>query len=275
MRSLSDLFTHRDAKSASPSKGIILFIDDDETILRMIGDRLRLEGFVVYAETRGEEALAKMETISADLIILDISMPGLGGLGFLRRLSETFHPARCPIIVFSARHELETFFTNTSVTAFIPKTCDPDVLIHQIHQLISQHAPVQPPPPASPPNRWKLLLIENDRDYRDHLVRMFHRNGFEVHHLPEDTSLLDTASSVNPHVILIKYMLPRQNGPALAEQLGSHAPTHHIPVILYDDTGLHTNMHHYPNVKSLVASSQGLQLLNAVLQVVRPVATTA
>jgi len=268
MRSLSDMFTHHDTPLSTPTKGTILFIDDDVIILRMIGDRLKMEGYAVFTETRGEAALEKLEVIIADLIILDISMPGLGGLGFLRRLSETVHPTPCPIIVFSARHELESFFADTAVTAFIPKTCDPDFLIREVHQLMSKRDSTPPSKQSNQPNPWKLLLIENDLHDRDHLIRLFNRNGFDVHNLSEDTSLLDTASTLNPHVILIKYMLPKHNGPTLAKQLGDHASTQHIPVVLYDDTGIHTSADQYSNVKSMVSSRQDAQLLKATLHVV-------
>lgn len=217
-----------------------------------------------------------LERITADLIILDISMPGLGGLGFLRSIAERFRPPPCPVIVFSARHELESFFDDgKTVSAFVAKTCDPEIFISRIHQLMTKHCPSPSPGPNSLPQKWKLLLIEDDKDLRYHLASFFNRNGFDVHKFEEGRSVLETAVTNKPNVILIKYYLSNHNGPGLAEQLATHASTQHIPVVLYDDTGVHSSEQHFQNVRFVVPSGQDTQLLQAVLKTVHASAVPA
>jgi DNA-binding response OmpR family regulator len=246
--------------------GTILLVDDDPAILQMVGDRLEMEGYTLVTASRGEQALEKLPSIIPNLIILDISMPGLGGLGFLRRLTD-FSPApTAPIMVFTGRHELAPFFADSTVASFVPKTTHPEIFIQKVHELVAGHRAQLDHAAAllRPVIRKKLLLVENDFDLRDHLSRFFFRHGFEVDPRDGGHSLLENATRSQPHLILIKYLLPHHNGPELAELLGTHPPTQTIPIVLYDETGIQAGLRKHPFVKSLVASSKDHILLKTV-----------
>lgn len=250
--------------------GTILLVDDDPSILQMVGDRLKLEGYTIVTTARGEQALEKLQAVSPDLIILDISMPGLGGLGFLRRLADIVPPPSAAVLVFTGRLEMSSFFSEITVSGFLPKTTHPDVFIQKVNELVTAHqaaCPVTSPPPQGS-SRKKLLLLEDDFMLRLHLLGFFSQNGLTVDSIDGGHILLDAATRGMPDVILIKYLLPHHNGPALAEQLGNHGPTRHIPLILYDETGLHAGGRDYPFVKALVPSCKEQELLKAVRAIV-------
>lgn len=61
----------------------ILVVDDDPDINRLVRVRLTSRGFAVETATNGEEALARIAEARPDLIFLDVSMPGIGGLEVL------------------------------------------------------------------------------------------------------------------------------------------------------------------------------------------------
>lgn len=258
---------HMNTGPSAASKGTILFIDDDPAIQEMVGGRLRMEGFIVLPAPGGEDALEMLEKITPDLIILDVSMPGLGGLGFLRLLAERHGvtpPA--PVVIFSVRTELEAFFSETSVSAFFPKTGSPDRFIYLINQVMQENRPGPKTDITVPPVKWRLLLVDNDENQRYHLRHYFNRNGFDVHAIDGGHTILAAASEKNPHAILIKYVLPHFNGPNLAQQLGTHPATQHIPVIIYDDTGLHTSTRHCIHARRVLNSAKDSLLLSSVLQ---------
>jgi len=258
--------THAGKRSgASQSSGTILFIEDDTEFLKLVSHQLKAAGYKVITATRAEEALERLDKHTPDLIILDISMPGMGGLGFLRRLNTISHTHPCPILVLSGRNELEPFFNESVVAAFIPKTSMRDSLLQKVHELITQHHYIARAKDQDHtiPSR-KLLLIEDDTAIRDHLTAVFMRKGYEVYHAVDENTLLKVAAVANPSVVLIKYWLPSCNGPTLAEQMGSHAATRHIPVLLYDETGLHISSEQFPNVRALVPSAKGDLLLKAI-----------
>jgi DNA-binding response OmpR family regulator len=69
----------------------ILLVDDEEEFVTTLAERLELRGFRAQAVTDGEGALHIIESDPPQVIILDVMMPGLGGLEVLKRI-KTQHP---------------------------------------------------------------------------------------------------------------------------------------------------------------------------------------
>ena len=80
----------------------ILVCDDDKQIVEAIDIYLTGEGFKVIKTYDGYEALEYLETQSADLLILDVMMPGLDGIRTTLKVRET---SSIPIIILSAKGE--------------------------------------------------------------------------------------------------------------------------------------------------------------------------
>ncbi len=66
----------------------ILLVDDEDSIHLLYREELEEEGYKVHSAFSGEEALKKLETLAANLVILDINMPGMNGLDALRKIKE-------------------------------------------------------------------------------------------------------------------------------------------------------------------------------------------
>jgi len=85
--------------SASPIR--VLLVDDDAAIRRALRTSLNALGFQAFEASRGEEALHLVRTESFDVALLDIQMPGIGGMKTLVRLRE-FAP-RLPILMVTVQ----------------------------------------------------------------------------------------------------------------------------------------------------------------------------
>jgi two-component system phosphate regulon response regulator PhoB len=83
----------------------LMVVEDDDTIRETIAEALELEGFDVAVCANGRDALdqiqARSEALRFDLIVLDLMLPGLGGLELCRQLRQ--RNDRTPILVVSAR----------------------------------------------------------------------------------------------------------------------------------------------------------------------------
>jgi two-component system, OmpR family, response regulator MprA len=66
----------------------VLIVEDDRAVRRMLERSLAMEGFEVSAAADGAAALAQSERSTPDLVVLDVSMPGLSGLDVCRRLRQ-------------------------------------------------------------------------------------------------------------------------------------------------------------------------------------------
>lgn len=66
----------------------VLLVDDEQDFLSSLSERLELRGMQVTTASRGEEAVAMVDQRQFDLIVLDLSMPGIDGLETLRRIKQ-------------------------------------------------------------------------------------------------------------------------------------------------------------------------------------------
>jgi two-component system KDP operon response regulator KdpE len=81
-------------------KRLILVVDDEPPIVRLVKAKLQLDGFAVVTTGRGEDALPIIERDRPDLVILDLMMPGMDGFETLRHIRQR---SRVPVIFLTAR----------------------------------------------------------------------------------------------------------------------------------------------------------------------------
>jgi DNA-binding response OmpR family regulator len=89
----------------SPQK--ILLIDDDPHIQLLFGMALELEGFQPLYASDGKTAMNLLKTEAPDAITLDMMMPILDGMGFLRWLREEAK-LNIPVLVLTGMHTVKT-----------------------------------------------------------------------------------------------------------------------------------------------------------------------
>ena len=83
-------------------KAEIFVVDDEASVIEVIGLYLRREGFVVTSARNGTEALDKLQNFIPALVILDVMLPEVDGLEILRRL-RTRKEQEIPVILLTAR----------------------------------------------------------------------------------------------------------------------------------------------------------------------------
>jgi two-component system, OmpR family, response regulator MprA len=83
------------------AEAAILVVDDDAPIRRMLERTLGAEGYDVVSAPDGGSALAAIEASAPDLVVLDVAMPGVGGLDVCRRLRS--RGLDLPILLLTAR----------------------------------------------------------------------------------------------------------------------------------------------------------------------------
>ncbi|NIA09126.1 MAG: response regulator, partial [Nitrospiraceae bacterium] len=94
----------------------ILVIDDEETILQSVRDILEDEGFEVQTAPDGDTALRLMEEGLPDLVLVDIWMPGMDGLEFLRQMKANW--PFIPAVIMSGHGTIETAVKATRLGAY-------------------------------------------------------------------------------------------------------------------------------------------------------------
>ncbi|HME37057.1 MAG TPA: sigma-54 dependent transcriptional regulator [Candidatus Sulfotelmatobacter sp.] len=93
-----------------------LIIDDEELTLRTLSRSLRQEGFEVFTALSGEDGLKAFQEQAPDLILLDVVLPGMGGVEVLRQIKQA--NANAIVIMMSAYHFVERAVEAMKLGAF-------------------------------------------------------------------------------------------------------------------------------------------------------------
>ena len=81
----------------------ILVVDDEPSIVKMVGKRLEAAGYEVVVAMDGQEALEKVQEARPDLILLDLMLPKVDGYEVCKSLKQAPATHAIPIIIVSAR----------------------------------------------------------------------------------------------------------------------------------------------------------------------------
>jgi DNA-binding response OmpR family regulator len=81
-------------------KRLVMVVDDEPAIVRLVRAKLQADGYAVITASRGEEALDLLEDDRPDLVVLDLMMPGMDGFETLRRIREI---GQIPVMMLTAR----------------------------------------------------------------------------------------------------------------------------------------------------------------------------
>jgi len=80
----------------------VLVIDDEDYVADMIATALELDGYVVHVAYNGRDGMEQARSAPVDLVVVDIMMPYIGGLGLIAQLRSLDHGREVPIILISA-----------------------------------------------------------------------------------------------------------------------------------------------------------------------------
>ena len=116
----------------------ILMVDDFQDNREMYAAYLRYTGFAVDEAVTGTEALDKALATAPDLIVMDLSLPGMDGWEATRRLKADPKTKHIPIVVVSG-HALEASVRSAQAAGcdvFLRKPCLPQALLAEVRKLL-------------------------------------------------------------------------------------------------------------------------------------------
>jgi two-component system response regulator MprA len=118
----------------------ILVVDDDPKIRSVLGRGLRFEGYDVHLAGDGHEALRIARVTPLDLVILDVMLPGMGGLEICRRLRRGI---RVPILMLTARDAVPDRIAGLDSGAddYLIKPFDFEELLARVRALLRRTQP--------------------------------------------------------------------------------------------------------------------------------------
>jgi two-component system KDP operon response regulator KdpE len=156
----------------------ILVVDDEPQIRRVLRSTLSSQGYVITEAKTGEEAVESVRKNKPDLVLLDVNMPGMGGVEACREIRRS---SEAPIIMLTVRNAERDKVSALDAGAddYVVKPFGIEELLARIRAALRRFAPGD----AMPPYVSKELTL--DFESRQLTVR-----GQEVHLTPKEFDVL-------------------------------------------------------------------------------------
>lgn len=143
---------------ADDSKGTVLVVDDQPTIVEIVARYMERAGYETYEAGDGPEALRLADLHRPDLVVLDLMLPGIDGIEVMRRLHERPGP-RTAVILLTARGEESDRLIGLRHGAddYVVKPFSPAELVARVEAVLRR---VSPPDEEQPPIEHGSLRLE-------------------------------------------------------------------------------------------------------------------
>jgi DNA-binding response OmpR family regulator len=116
----------------------VLLVDDEEEFVTTLAERLEMRGFDPSIAISGDQALSMVQDKAFDLIVLDLMMPGIGGLEVMKQIKSA--DPEMPIILLTGQGSTKEGMEgmNQGAFDFLMKPLDIEELISQIHEALGK-----------------------------------------------------------------------------------------------------------------------------------------
>ncbi len=123
-----------------PNKKKILIVDDERNLLALVGLHMQMGGYEPFFAADGEEALTLAEEERPDLVILDLMLPKLDGWMVCQRLREKPETKDTPIIMLTAKAEIEDKLKCFEFGAddYVTKPFSPRELVARVNRVLAR-----------------------------------------------------------------------------------------------------------------------------------------
>lgn len=191
-------------------KPLVLVVDDEPAIVRLVRATLERDGVAVATASRGEEALTLVEQERPDLVVLDVMMPGIDGFETLRRMRAH---SQVPVIMLTARvadaDKIRGF--QSGADDYLTKPFNPDELSARVAAVLRRSGAITRPS-SSAVLAYPDVTIDLDR-------RRVTVSGNEVRLSRTEWELLSLLAANPGRVMLHAELLGRIWGPEFRNEV--------------------------------------------------------
>ena len=200
-------------------RGVLLVIDDDETVCDILEAYLSKVGYQVVAASSGEEGLKLAKKLRPDAITLDVMMPGMDGWEVLSKLKADPELAHIPVIMLTMTEDKEIGYS-LGAAEYLTKPITRSQLIKVLRKYRNDKS------------ICVVMVVEDDPTTREMMVRMLHKAGWQVIEAENGEVALQHLQKHLPDLILLDLMMPQMDGFEFIIQLRQHRAYSSIPVVV-------------------------------------------
>jgi two-component system response regulator GlrR len=126
-----------------PHKPVVMLVDDDRDLLRLLSIRLSAAGYEVVAVTSGEEALARLVESRPHVMVTDLQMDGMDGMTLFKHVHDAW--PSLPVLILTAHGTIPDAFDAASrgVFSYLTKPFNSRILLSHLERALDGVADVQ------------------------------------------------------------------------------------------------------------------------------------
>lgn len=209
----------------------LLLVDDDTVTLQVLAKTLAPYARMRFARS-GAEAIKAVEAELPDLLILDVNMPGLGGMDVLAQLRGRPASAQLPVIlVTSASDEaLEATALQIGAQDFVRKPFQPELLVDRMRALLRLSALRARQPATGNLRSARILLVDDDPLAIESLRSTLAPLGACLLAAADGEEALDHMREEVPDLVLLDAQMPRLDGYAVCQAMQTDPVLSQVPV---------------------------------------------
>ncbi len=160
--------------AATTPKGHLLLVDDDPDLLRLLAIRLSASGYKVATAASGQQALSMIAAERPDLVVTDLRMAGMDGMGLFAEIDQRY--TGLPVIILTAHGTIPDAVSATQegVFGYLTKPYDANDLLAKIDRALQLHGSRGAIKRASAPAdvaAWRKSIITRSPAMEELLVR--------------------------------------------------------------------------------------------------------
>jgi two-component system NtrC family sensor kinase len=214
---------------------MVLCVDDSLSFRESLGESLRGAGYDVALAASGEEGLRTAADLRPDAIILDQNMPGLDGLGLLRRLRADTALRRLPCLLLTADARSELQALEAGADAFVAKDGEPDLILTKLAALLRGGAS-QGAQGVSLFSPKRVLAVDDSPSYLGELSEKLREEGYDVVQAVSGEDALQLLAVQSVDAILMDLSMPGLSGKEACRRIKAKPAWREIPLLILTAT---------------------------------------
>jgi PAS domain S-box-containing protein len=211
-------FTVRLPALARPERPLVLVIEDEVAIARLIAKYIEKMGYRAVTAYSAREGFDQAVRLKPDLITLDVLMPDLDGFALIQQLKAHPETAHIPVIFLSIVQDRQQGL-RLGASAFLTKPIDERKFYETVRALLE-------------PRGQPVLVVDDDRDYAQLLKRLLERQGFAVELAHDGDDALRKILSKRYQLVILDKNLPKRSGLDVLQEMRNSRSLHRVPVIV-------------------------------------------
>lgn len=185
----------------------VLLVDDEQEFAESLSERLELRDVKAQVAFDGEQALEAMEEDEADVMVLDLRMPGIDGIEVLRRVKQDHPDVSVVILTGHGTDKDEQEALRLGASAYLKKPVDVDQLLGALHQ-----------------EKLKVLLVDDEQEFVESLSERLSLRNLTAGVALDGEQALEAVKQDEPDVMVLDLRMPGIDGIEVLRQVRKDHP---------------------------------------------------